>query len=316
LQIKIQAKTLNVKTEDKLEFAKVEQLFQSYKKFIANYLNNDKESLLKEIKEYAVVFKDNFDQSIIEDDLTPEAGMERINVLIFGLDNSTLIPYVLYILKQNSNVQQRKELFEYLETYIMRRIISKAINKNYNQLFTDRLILNDIKNKLDFINYINTQADKANYMPDDNELFDAFNNYVLYNKAARGILYYIESKIRKNTLHSTKLLGFNKYSLEHLMPKKWVNNWGKLQNQNDIDRRNKKLLTLGNLAIITQNLNAKIRDSDWNTKKNGTNNNGLSDYTRDLETITPYLKIAIWDEKEIEKRAGDLYKYAIDIWKI
>jgi hypothetical protein len=100
------------------------------------------------------------------------------------------------------------------------------------------------------------------------------------------------------------------------MPKKWENNWGTLNNQQDIDRRNKKLLTFGNLAIITQNLNAKIRDADWNTKKNGTHNNGLIDYTRDLETIAPYLKLPHWDETEIEHRANDLYNYAIKIWNI
>jgi hypothetical protein len=192
----------------------------------------------------------------------------------------------------------------------------KAVNKNYNQLFSDRLIFNDIKNKNDFINYINAQADKSNYMPNDKDLLYAFHNNVLVNKTAAGILYLIETKIRNNNLQSSKLLGVSKYSLEHLMPKKWENNWGKLQNQQDIDRRNKKLLTFGNLAIITQNLNVKIRDSDWDTKKNGKNNNGLIDYARDLETMSPYLKLPIWNETEIEKRANDLYKYAINIWKI
>jgi uncharacterized protein with ParB-like and HNH nuclease domain len=316
LQIKIQTKTLNVSNEDKKEFSKVENLFQSFKKFISTYFNDDKKTILTELREYAIVFKNNIEPLIVDDHLIATPGIERMNALIFGLENSTLIPYILYVLKQNQNSIQRNELFEYLESYIIRRIIVKAVNKNYNQLFSDRLILNDIKTKADFINYINTQADKTNYMPNDNDLLDAFNKYVINNKAATGILYFIESKIREKKYHSTKLLGINKYSLEHLMPKKWINNWGKLNDQNDIDRRNKKLLTLGNLAIITQNLNAKIRDSDWDKKKNGTNNNGLKDYTRDLETIAPYLELQVWDESAIEKRANDLYNHAIKIWKI
>jgi uncharacterized protein with ParB-like and HNH nuclease domain len=316
LQIKTSVKNLKVKTEDKIEFSKVEQLFQSYKKFIKEYFNNDTVAILKELKAYAVIFKNNFNHKVIEDNLIADSGIERINALIFGLDNSTLIPYILFVLKQNDNIQQRNELFDYLESYIMRRIIVRATNKNYNQLFYDRLILNNIKTKDDFINYINTQSDKINYMPNDNDLLEAFHNSILINKSAAGILYFIESKIREATLHSTKLLGMNKYSLEHLMPKKWVNNWGKLQNQSDIDKRDRKLLTLGNLAIITQNLNAKIRDADWEMKKNGTNNNGLIDYSGDIETITPYLKLSNWDETTIEKRANDLHNYAINIWKI
>jgi hypothetical protein len=294
----------------------VEQLFQSYKRFIKEYLNNDSIGVLKEIREYAIIFKDNFDANVVNDNLIADSGIERINALIFGLDNSTLIPYVLFVLKQNNSMDQRNELFEYIESYIVRRIIVRAINKNYNQFFSDRLIFNDIKTKNDFISYIGAQADKSNYMPNDNDLLKAFHDNVLVNKTTAGILYLIETKIRKSNLHSSKLLGISKYSLEHLMPKKWENNWDRLNNQQDIDRRNKKILTLGNLAIITQNLNAKIRDSDWNTKKNGVNNNGLMDYTRDLETISPYLKLPNWNETEIENRAIDLYNYAINIWKI
>jgi uncharacterized protein with ParB-like and HNH nuclease domain len=316
LQIKVESKGINVRTEDKTEFLKVEQLFQSYKKFIKDYLNNDSDGVLKEIKEYATLFKDNFDANIVNYNLTADSGIERINALIFGLDNSTLIPYVLFVLKQNTSMKQRNELFEYLESYIARRIIVRAVNKNYNQLFSDRLIFNDIKNRNDFINYISKQADKSNYMPNDNELRYAFHNNNLVNKTAAGILYLIETKIRNDSLHSSKLLGISKYSLEHLMPKKWENHWGKLQSQQDIDRRNKKLLTFGNLAIITQNLNAKVRDSDWDTKKNGKNNNGLIDYARDLETMSQYLRLPIWNETAIENRANDLYKHAINIWKI
>lgn len=79
LQIKIQDKTLNVKTEDKIEFSKVEHLFESYKSFIKNYLGNDKKAILAEIKDYALIFQENFDYDIIENELTDISGIERIN---------------------------------------------------------------------------------------------------------------------------------------------------------------------------------------------------------------------------------------------
>jgi hypothetical protein len=232
------------------------------------------------------------------------------------MDNTTLIPYILFVLKQNDDYEKSIELFDYIEAYIVRRIIVRAINKNYNQLFSDRLIINDVRTKDAFINYVTTQTDKTNYMPKDDDLLKAFHNSVLANKTAAGILYLIETKIRVNSLHSTKLLGISKYSLEHIMPKKWENNWGKLQIQSDIDKRNRKLLTLGNLAIITQNLNAKIRDANWENKKNGTNNNGLTVYAGNMETIASYLKLTDWNEATIEQRANDLYNYAVNIWKL
>ena len=53
-----------------------------------------------------------------------------------------------------------------------------------------------------------------------------------------------------------------------MMPKKWRNKWGTLTEE-AATRRGRKLLTLGNLAIITHSLNASIRDADWTTKKQG-----------------------------------------------
>ena len=90
------------------------------------------------------MFKDNFDFDIVNNELSAESGMERINAIIFGLDTSTLIPYTLYILKNVEDENKRNELFAFIESYVMRRMVVKATTKNYNQLFTDRLISNKI----------------------------------------------------------------------------------------------------------------------------------------------------------------------------
>jgi hypothetical protein len=315
LQIKIQEPELKVKTEDKIEFSKVESLFESYKRFIRDY-NLDKTAILDEIREYAILFKDNFDYDIVNNELTNESGIERINAIIFGLDTSTLIPYTLYILKNVDDQNQRNELFEFIESYVMRRMVVKATTKNYNQLFTDRLISNKILSKEQFIQFLETRNDKVNYLPNDTELKQGFENSVLINKQTAGIIYLIESKIRNRHKQATQLLGINKYSLEHLMPKKWENKWNSVSTKEAKDYRNFKLKTLGNLAIITQSLNASIRDANWPTKKRGSGNKeGLIHYSGGIETLAPYLELNEWNEAEIEKRAEFLLNKAKEIWK-
>lgn len=111
--------------------------------------------------------------------------------------------------------------------------------------------------------------DKINAIPSDEEMEYAFLNNILINKQTAGILYFIESKIRNRQRQSTQLLGMEKYSLEHLMPKKWINHWSPTETEEQARNRDKKLATIGNLAIITQTLNTSIRDADWNTKKYG-----------------------------------------------
>ena len=316
LQIKIQETDFKVKAEDKDAYAKVEHLFESYKNFIKNYLNNNKEAILSEIKEYALLFKKNFNYEILGEELTQDFGIDRINTIIFGLDTTTLIPYTLYILRNISDETTKNELFGIIETYIMRRMITHSNTKNYNQLFTDKLINNKVLSKQEFLDYIEKRDDKVNFLPTDEELEKGFNSSILINKQSAGILYLIESKIR-NEKDSTALLGINKYSLEHLMPKKWRNNWDKLSSKESEINRDRKLLTLGNLTIITQSLNSSIRDSKWEDKLKGKNKKGgLTEYSVGLKTISQFLEYPEWDEKTIEERALFLYEKAKQIWKI
>jgi uncharacterized protein with ParB-like and HNH nuclease domain len=317
LQIKIQDSTLGVNTEDKLVFSRVEKLFESYKRFIKDYCSGNKQALLHEIRDYAAIFRKALNAEIVDDELTAETGIERLNAIIFQLDTATLIPYVLFVERNVSDAAARNNLYDYLESYIMRRLVTRATTKNYNQLFSDRLILNRVLSKDEFNSYISGQDDKINRMPTDDDVRTAFDEAWLTNKYAAGVLYLIESKIRDRRKHSTQLLGINKYSLEHMMPKKWRNHWVFTGDKVAEDARDRKLLTLGNLTIITQALNASIRDADWATKKAGLpDKGGLRKYAEGIETLSAYLDAEVWDEAAIRQRADYLSTKALEIWAV
>lgn len=314
LQIKIQDSTLNITSEDKKLFSRVEGLFDSYKRFIHNYFI-DKNSLIQEIKEYAVIYRSNFDFDVVDRELPADYGIERINAIIFGLENTTIIPYVLFILKKVTNSNERNLIFEYLESYLMIRMICHETTKNYNQLFSERLISNNIITKDALKSYIDSIADGVNNMPTDEDLLNGFHTSKLINKQSAGILYFIESLVRDRTRQSTSLLGLSKYSLEHIMPKKWENNWPSVATEIERLNRSKKILTLGNLTIITSSLNTSIRDANWDTKKNGRGNKpGLKQYSSGIEIFTSYLDEQEWNEGIIEERANFLYEKAKEIW--
>ncbi len=317
LQIKMQDANLKVSAEDKNAFSNVVKLFDSYKEFIHTYLPGQKLSLLGEIKDYAEVFRKTIHKDVSDRELTAQAGVDRLNAIIFNLDTATLIPYLLFVEKNVSDDAEKASIYEYLESYIMRRLVCKETTKNYNQLFGERLILNKILTKADLAAWISGQDDKVNRMPTDSEVSAAFSSARLTNKYATGVLYLIESKIRNRSFHSTQLLGINKYSLEHMMPKKWRNNWKFSGSEAEADIRDGTLLTLGNLTIITQSLNASIRDADWTTKRAGQGDKGgLRKYADGIETLSKYLSIDEWNEATIGQRAEDLAKLALDCWKI
>lgn len=314
LQIKLQDKHIKVKADDKKRLSKFSNLFESYKEFIKIY-NIDKILLIQEIKEYAILYKNNIDFNILDEELTNEYGMQRINALIFGLDTTVVIPFVLYVLNNTKdNKEEQKNIFMYLESYLMRRMISKLTTKAYNHLFSDELISNEITSKEAFKKLINKKTDN-NSMPSNEVVKDGFLNSKIVNKQTRGIIYLIESiiRVKGKNMHSTGLYGLSQYSLEHMMPKKWENHWkNKSFSDEEKQNRNNKLLTLGNLAIITLPLNISIRDSDWNTKKDG----GLNTFSSGIETINKYLQYDNWDESSIDERAEFLYNKAMEIWAL
>lgn len=314
-QIFVQDKKYNISVEDKIAYYRVESLAQSYQHFITNYCNGDKNVVLDQLKDYANCFRTNFDPKYCSENIPAESGVERLNVIIFGLKTTTLIPYILYIAKNVDDIDELNKMYGILESYIMRRMTVHATTKNYNRLFTS-LILHKVLDSTSLLEKLNNNDEATTYIPDDDELAQAFKNVKLVNLQTKGILYLIESSIRPQG-SSTLLLGFDKYSLEHLMPKKWRNNWKPCETEELARIRDSKLLTLGNLAIITQALNSSIRDGNWQTKREGKGNKpGLEVCAAGLITVHDAIQSLKWDEDEIEQRAEWLFKKAIELWNI
>lgn len=315
LMIKIQDNRYEVSTEHKIQYSKVDRLFESYKSFIKKYGHDDKAAILKEIREYALKFQKVISAEPLQDELPAEAGISRLNAVMFALDTATLIPYVLYLEMNVPDPNVRNDMYGFLESYIMRRLVTRQTTKNYNHLFSERLILNRVLTREDLAQAILDNDASVNRMPTDAEVVEAFHTSILTNRYASGVLYLIESRIRNRAKHSTQLLGISKYSLEHMMPKKWRNYWPLDGSPADAEARDRTLQTLGNLTIITQALNASVRDADWKTKKEGKGDKGgLRKYADGIETLSDFLDREEWNEQAISERAEYLAKKAIAVW--
>ena len=320
LQIKLQDPQLKVSAEDKTYLGRYDNLFNNYKNFINKY-KIDRSELLSEILDYAQIYMANLDFDKIDknngDDTPSEYGIERINTIIYGMEVNTIIPYVLYVLKNVDSLDERNAIFKSLESYLMRRYICQSSNKNYNRLFSETLIGNKVLNASDLEEHFNSfRGGKQSTMalPSDAEVKEAFKTSKLYNRQASCILYLLESAIRDSGIMVTNLKPFEGYTLEHLMPKKWRNKWD-YPDEVTADERDKILLTLGNLAIIPQPLNSSIRDSNWTTKLDGKNaKTGLKVNAAGLITMQNALTKYSWNEDTIFERAEELSELALTIW--
>lgn len=98
-------------------------LAQSYQHFINKYCGGNKNIVLDQMKEYAECFRNNLKPNQCGMSIPKEEGIERINVVIFGLKNTTMIPYILYIAKNVQDKNELNKMYGILESYIMRRVV-------------------------------------------------------------------------------------------------------------------------------------------------------------------------------------------------
>lgn len=312
-QLFVQDSKFKVSTEDKIAYSRLEHLAKSYQDFIKVYCNGDKRIILEPMSRYAKTFRDIFDPECINRQMPRQQGIARINVIVFGLKNTTLIPYVLYLACNVEDPNEFDKMMGILESYIMRRMVIRATTKNYNNLFIS-LILNRISSAESLLSALKRIGDGTTYVPSNEELLEGFRSSKLSNLQAKGIIYYIESGKRPE-MSAVALLGFKQYSLEHLMPRKWRNHWAPCASEELARVRDQKLQTLGNFAIITQALNTSISDADWTAKKSGKKDNpGLNQCAAGLLTMEKVLPLNTWDESTIDSRAEWLWEQAKDLW--
>lgn len=319
LNMKVHEEEYKVNTEDKLRYSRTEKLFESYKDFIKKYLDGDKNRIMREIYEYAQLFMKYFNPDCGQEAPSEQPGIERINLLMFSLKISTLIPYILYLLVNQDDMNEIDAICNYLESYLMRRMICHTDTRGYYKLFSDSLLTNKVITAAELKTFIDNKDEARVVAPvNDSDIHWSINGGVnLVNEQNIGILYMLETRLRTNNYSATAVKGIRYYTLEHMMPKKWQQTWDMTDVSDDvINDRNMRLYTLGNLAIIPGKLNTSISNNTWQIKLDGKGNKpGLKVAASGLVTLDKYLQITDWNEEEMKKRADDLYAHIITVWK-
>jgi|TARA_Y100000310_G_scaffold336994_1_gene422941 uncharacterized protein with ParB-like and HNH nuclease domain len=291
-------------------------LFKNYKTFLKKK-ESDKKKFINALIKYAEIYKKNINPDLLNQDINVKSSMERFNLVIFGLNVTTIIPYVLYILNEVKESPEKDKMLNLLECYLIRRFICKETTKNYNNLFAS-FIRNNINSYEKLSKKIFEADDPTNKLPTDANLKKAFFESNLTNQQAKVVLYLIEKSTRDSKNYSTNLRPLNEYSLEHIMPKKWRNNWKvpDLFSEKDREKRDQLLLKLGNLTIITASLNSSIRDASWQIKKNGNGDKkGLKEYSAGISIFEKCLSYSEWNEEKIDERGNELFELSKEVWK-
>lgn len=303
---------------------KLNNLFQEYKSYLdENGISRNKDKLtsfVSELMNYADLYKKHIDYTLLEadSDIEIKTPLQRLIVAIFSLDITTLVPYVLYVLKEVKDEAEQDAIFKFLETYVIRCFICKVTTKNYNNLFAS-LINNEIKT-VDGLRSVLVDTTSDSRMPSDSEVRESFTRTRKAHYIPKTILYLLELAIRNTGRQNTKLLSIKNYDLEHILPQKWRANWPlpqtELSPEEQEDLRNRKVASIGNMTILKNGLNKSLHNESWQKKKSGKKDDGLVKYGAGLETFSQYIDLPEWNEETIDNRADFLLEKALEIWKI
>ena len=210
---------------------KLDSLFKEYKKWLSDKSAEDKVVFLKELKDYAEIYS-SFPSGVDLNQIGFKEEEKRFFHIVENLMVTTIYPLVLYIYKTVTSIETRSEILRMLESYLVRRNICRLTTKNYNSLFIQ------ISNKLEQLrrvgSMINSEMlaeiirefdDPTNLMPLNNDFKAAFGTAILSNQNAREILFIVALQQVSSGLADMPTLSLANYSVEHMIPVKWEENW-------------------------------------------------------------------------------------------
>lgn len=278
------------------------------------------EALLKDLKRYSAIFSQ----------LIAPAGNDRVSVLaqrLRSLDTSTVYPVLLYIIglkEDRLSLRQRDQILEDIESWMVRRLVCQLTNKNYNRFFVSLLSkLKKAGHDVDLAAMVwdelgRSREDTARW-PNNSEFLVSWLNKPIYAKTrpdrSAMILRAIESNLRtsKNELISLP----SKLSVEHLLPQKggladYPYSSSILSDSGDDPERARSRLrdTIGNLTLLTGELNASASNGPWLKK--------VAKIVADSDLrLNAWLRNdapATWDDQSVMLRGQQLFQYAKEIW--
>ena len=297
---------------------------QKYKDQIKGMNKSEMEDFLKLLKEYADVYRKYFNVFSSDTSFSFSDYRLRLLHLCHTLDVATFHPYILKLLYMNEvskdlSKEELKELLHQLERYIVLNAICGGSTKNYNnecvRLVRDRKMPKELQ---DASSDINRKA------------FNVGLRSMKTNKIPTAILFWVELFDRATKYSDIADLKYN-FTLEHIMPQKWRDNWSTdtlpvysergyvVTDQRDAaEIRTEHVYQIGNMTLLNSKLNTALSNSTFEKKVHGDGNKYKHTMSSlaDLYLTREVIKETSWDEQKIRERTTALQEKIEKLWGI
>lgn len=241
-----------------------------------------------------------------------------------AMDVGTAYPFLLAAFDRPQTDPSRLEaILVLVEAYLVRRMVCRLTTKGYHKLFID--LLDTVVGPADDIparvrRKLASRTAEVDRWPADAEFHQAWVNNPLYENLSRPrlrmLLEAMERGLRGGKLAETEHVPSG-LTVEHIMPRSWEEHWplpADVPAHQASARRQRLLHTIGNLTLLSEQLNTSISNGAW-AASNGVKGKreAIAKHTV-LHLNKQVCELTVWSEAEIERRSEALFVVAQAIW--
>ena len=278
-------------------------IYEAFEKLYNLRNENDEyeksKSILEEMLKFSAIYKKLFLSNI--DFNLPYSSLNLLKI-------ESYFPLLMYIYYKFND--ELLEVSKIIENFLVKRVIIGLPPGKTKNVFVKVLKNLDEDNIVKSIKESLKSETKQSRMPLMSEVEEDFMIKPIYSNnsaATKYILYKIEFFI--NSKNYTTTVGYDNLTIEHILPETEYSNlpdcW---QEKFDLESYERRLHTLGNLTLITQQMNSSIGNICFDDKKEV--------YEKDTFNLTQNIskKYEDWNEDSIKKRGVYLLEYIKKIW--
>ena len=254
-------------------------------------------------------------------------GDSRVDIFakrLRAIDTSMVYPVLLMLLVGRRDcIESSDELdgiITDLESYLVRRMVCNLGTKNYNRFFLSLLEhLRDAEKISRSLvqEFLRAPKGPAAKWPNDKEFSQAWLQDAVYETMKATKCSMVLSAIDKAMCNAKgdEVTINKKLTVEHVLPQKWESSdWplesetGPESEETAIEHREQLLHSLGNLTLLTQELNSSVSNGPYDVKRPEIAKQSA------LRINTHFQETMKWNEDEIQRRGRILLEEAKKIW--
>jgi hypothetical protein len=239
------------------------------------------------------------------------------------LETTTFMPLVLWMFGPAGipDPAGRRQALAGLESWLVRRMLCRLTTKNYNVVALT--LLKDLAGRpsvagAEVVDRLRGFEGESQRWPEDADVVEAVRSVPFYTSITRRRLRMVLDGVEAS-MHDEKVGRYadrDRLSIEHVLPQSWEANWPLPDGADDLEARIERDAAkhrLGNLALVTQSLNAALSNAPWTSESGPSKRSELAKFSQYLinkDVITQ----DHWDEQHIRERGEEFARTILRIW--